>query len=412
MASLNLNSVSPSIFEYRENGDNSKMTARDEVVSEGRALFYEHARKGRDAIYLASKQPVDNTKHMSDRAYKQANEVFQRDMLLFCAKKVADDLETAAPETLEEFRKNGAFYRRNPVFMRHLQGIIQSIVTPILPAVYSEAVSTFADVVEVGFAETYALTIESNEIPIFQDSAWGASRSVPATRFYARSLTMNPQPKTAEARMKWHQLVGNGTDFGAFFANMVAGMYAKTMGMWSAMMVAASQNTALIPSGLSGTFSSLNWVNVVNKLAAVNNTSPNNIIGFGNMVALAKVLPTNATGSANADMDAALSMLLGREYVRDAQLGEFMKVRLMPLMDAVVPGTQNGEITTVLPDNLVWLMAANRRKPLTIAYNSYTPIEIDLEPRETNGAFEYIMNLTIALDAAAVFASKVGALTV
>lgn len=412
MAKLNLNSVSPSVFEYRENGTNSTRTARDEVVSEGRALFYEHARKGRDAIYLASKRAVDNTTRMTDKAYKQANEVFQKDLLLFCAKKACDEEDMDAPETLDEFKKNGAFYRKNEKFMRTLQGIIQQIITPILPAVYSEAVSTFADVVEVGFAETYALSVTSNDIPIFQDSAWGASMSVPFNRFYERSITLNPQPKAATIAMKWHQLVGNGVDFGAFFANLVAGMYAKTMGMWSAMMTAAASNPALIPTGLTGTFSSLNWVSIVNKLAAVNNTAPNNIMGFGNMVALAKVLPTNATGSANADMDAALSMLLGRDYIRDAQLGEFMKVRLMPLMDAVVPGTQNGNVTTILPDDQVWLMAANRRKPLTICYNSYTPIEVELEPRETTGAFEYVLNLTIALDSAAVFAAKVGMLTV
>lgn len=412
MAKLNLNSISPSVFEYRENGANSTRTARDEVVSEGRALFYEHARKGRDAIYLASKRAVDNSPRMNDKAYKQANEIFQKDLLLFCAKKACDEDDMDAPETLEAFKKNGGFYQRNQKFMRTLQGIVQQIVTPILPAVYSEAVSVFADVVEVGFGETYAISVESDEIPIFQDSAWGASRSVPATRFYSRSLTLNPQPKTAEIRMKWHQLVGNGTDFGAYFANIAAGMYAKTMGMWSAAMVAASQDPTLIPSGLTGTFSSLNWVNIVNKLSAVNNTAPTNILGFGNMVALAKVLPTNATGSANADMDAALAMMLGADYIRNAQLGEFMKVRLMPLMDAVVPGTQNSNITTVLPDDKVWLMAANRRKPLTICYNSYTPITVELEPKETNGAFEYILNLTIALDSAAVFASKIANLTV
>ena len=80
----------------------------------------------------------------------------------------------------------------------------------------------------------------------------------------------------------------------------------------------------------------------------------------------------------------------------------------MALQDAVVPGTQNGNVTTILPEDKVWLMAANRRKPLTIAYNSYTPISIELDPIETNGAFEYIANLTIAIDAASVFSAKVG----
>lgn len=410
MAKISLNSVSPSAFEYK--GEN--LYSREAIIAEGRTLFYEHARKGQKALYTAAKKGelVNMDGALSDKAYRKLNEAFQADHLLYCAKKACEITDETAPETIEEFRKCGLAFAQNRTFLKVLQGLYMEIVRPILPAVYSEAVSTFADVVEVGFAETYALSIESNDIPIFQDSAWGASRSVPANRFYARDITLNPQPKTAEIRMKWHQLVGNNVDFGSFFANLVAGMYAKTMGMWSAMMAAAASDPTLIPAGLTNTFSSLNWVRLANKVAAVNNTGINNVIGYGGAVALAKVLPTQATGSTNVDMDAALAMLLGRDYIRDAQLGEFMSVRLMALQDAVVPGTQNGNVTTILSENQVWLMAANRRKPLTIAYNSYTPIQIELEPVETNGAFEYICNLTIALDSAAVFANRVGLVTI
>ena len=66
----------------------------------------------------------------------------------------------------------------------------------------------------------------------------------------------------------------------------------------------------------------------------------------------------------------------------------------------------------MLPEDKVWIMASNRRKPLTIAYNSYTPIQIELEPEETNGAFEYVMNLTIALDAVSIFSSRVGLISI
>lgn len=410
MSKISLNSVSPSAFEYK--GEN--LYSREAIVAEGRTLFYEHARKGQKALYTAAKKGelVNMEGALSDKAYRKLNEAFQSDHLLYCAKKTCEITDETAPETMEEFRKNGLAFAKNTTFLKVLQGLYMEIVRPILPAVYSEAVSTFADVVEVGFSETYSLSIESNDIPIFQDSAWGASRSVPANRFYARDITLNPQPKTAEIRMKWHQLVGNNVDFGSFFANLVAGMYGKTMGMWSAMMAAAASDTSLIPSGLTNTFSSLNWVRLANKVAAVNNTGINNVIGYGGAVALAKVLPTQATGSSNVDMDAALAMLLGRDYIRDAQLGEFMSVRLMPLQDAVVPGTQNGNVSTILSENQVWLMASNRRKPLTIAYNSYTPIQIELDPYETNGAFEYICNLTIALDAASVFANRIGLITI
>ena len=411
MAKLSLNSISPAVFEYKSNGISAE---RDGIIAEGRTLFYEHARKGQKALYTASNRAglVNASDALTDVQYRRLNKVFQEKHLLYAAKKACEADDMTPPETFEEFTKRGADFRKNKAFTRVLQGIYQQIVQPIIPAVYSEAVSVFADVVEVGFAETYAISVESNDIPIFQDSAWGAARSVPANRFYAKDYTLNPSPRTAEVRAKWHQLVGNNVDFGMFFANIVAGMYSKTMGMWSAMMTAAASDTTLIPSGLSYNFSSLNWTRCANKVSALNNTPMSNLVGVGGAVALAKVLPTQATGSANADMDAALAMLLGRDYIRNAQLGEFMKVRLMQVTDAVVPGTQNSNVVTMLPEDKVWIMASNRRKPLTIAYNSYTPIQIELEPEETNGAFEYVMNLTIALDAVSIFSSRVGLISI
>ena len=404
---LSLNSIAPSVLEVKENGG-----ARADIVGAGQLLFYDHARRGRNAmmngLHLSS---ADGLCELSNLEYRKLNAKFQADHMLYAAKKCCELADTAAPETFEDFKRRGLEFAANTTFLKVLQGIYQEVLQPILPAVYSEAVSRFADVEEVGFGETYSVSIGSNDIPIFQDSAWGASRSVPANRLYMKDYTVNPQPRTAKIAQKWHQLVGNGMDFGAFFANIVAGMYAKTMGMWNEMMAAAAANTALIPTGLIYNFSSINWVTLANKIAAVNNTDIGNLIAYGNAVALAKVLPTQVTGSTNVNMDAAIATLLGRDSVRDAQLGEFMRVRLMALRDAVIPGTQNTGVSTVLDATKIWMMAANGRKPLTLVYNSATPITIEINPLE-NAVFEYEINLTIAVSGVSVFSSKVGLINI
>lgn len=400
---LSLNSIAPSVLEVK-----AEAGTRGDVVAMGRMLAYDHARRGRNAMNAAlNLGKVDGIEELSAMEYKKLNEKFQQEHLLYCAKKACKAVDMTAPETFADFKKQGQQFYANRGFLNVLQGLYQEIVRPILPAVYSEAVSRFADVVEVGFAETYAVSVESNDIPIFQDSAWGASRSVPSNRFYAKDYTLNPTPRTAQIAMKWHQLVGNGTDFGAFFANIAAGMYAKTMGLFNEMLTALASDTSKVPTGLIYNFSSVNWVTLANKLAAVNNTTIDNIVAYGNAVALSKVLPTQVTGSTNVNMDAAIATLLGRDYVRDAQLGEYMRVRLMALQDAVIPGTQNTGVTTVLDATKIWLMAANRRKPMTIAYNAATPITIQIDPLQ-NAAFEFVMNLTVAIDAVSVVSSKIG----
>lgn len=411
MNNLKFENLPLSVFKVNaaDTADHSK--ERADIVTWGRMLAYEQLRRGCGAISTAMGMKDNSSALVNDRQYKELNEKFRNEHLVYAAAKYCASTGEPAPQSFAEFKKLSQNYYGNQLFYRVLQGIYQEIITPILPTVYSSAVGMFADVVEVGFGETAAISIGSNDIPVFQDSAWGASRSVPANRFYSKDYTLNPQPKTAEIRMKWVQLVGNNVDFGVFFANLAAGMYAKTMGMWNQMLTAAASDPTLVPSGLTYAFNSTNWVTLANKLSAINGTSISNLFATGNMVALSKVLPTNATGSTNVNMDAAIATLLGADYTRSGYLGEFMAVRLMPLMDAIVPGTQYDTVDTVLNSNQIWMMSGSGRKPMTIAYNRDVPITIEIEPTKTAN-FEMIFNLTTAIDSVAVFANKAGLITI
>lgn len=405
MAKLNLNSVSNEVFAINGNDQ------REDIVAKGRVLFYEHALKGKMAVLSAKGQNTPVQRTMNDRGYKQLNEQFQRESLLYAAKLACASTGKKAPENWEEFKRNGGEYYGNARFYAVLQGIWQEVIIPILPAVYSEALSDFAETVEIEMGQTYAVSIGSNDIPVFQDSSWGASRSVPRNRFYSRDYTLNPTPKSCWITAKWMQLVGTNMDFGVFFANMVAGMYAKTMGMWNEAMTTATEDTSLIPTNLNFTFNNQNWVKGANKIAALNNTTISDVFATGGTVALSKVLPNTVTGSTNVNMDAAIATLLGADYTKAGYLGEFMAVRLMPMRDVIIPGTQNTTVETMLSENDIWMLAGNGRKPLTIGYTSGTPISIEMDPTRA-ADFEIGINLTIALDSVATFASKIGHFTV
>lgn len=400
MAKLNLNSVSNEVFAINGNDQ------REDIVAKGRVLFYEHALKGKMAVLSAKGQNTPVQRTMNDRGYKQLNEQFQRESLLYAAKLACASTGKKAPENWEEFKRNGGEYYGNARFYAVLQGIWQEVIIPILPAVYSEALSDFAETVEIELGQTYAVSIGSNDIPVFQDSSWGASRSVPRNRFYSRDYTLNPTPKSCWITAKWMQLVGTNMDFGVFFANMVAGMYAKTMGMWNEAMTTATEDTSLIPTNLNFTFNNQNWVKGANKIAALNNTTISDVFATGGTVALSKVLPNTVTGSTNVNMDTAIATLLGADYTKAGYLGEFMAVRLMPMRDVIIPGTQNTTVETMLSENDIWMLAGNGRKPLTIGYTSGTPISIEMDPTRT-GDMEIGLNLTISLDSVATFASKI-----
>ena len=406
MAKLTLNSVSKDNFEVHGNNE------REDIIAAGRTLFFEHSVKGRNEMLAAMNGRGTAMQRMTtDAGYKQLNDKFQRDHMLYAAKIACAQTGENAPKSWEDFKRDGGRFYGNEAFYRVQQGIYMEILRPILPAVYSEAVSLFADTVEVDFGQTYMVSIGSNDIPVFQDSSWGASRSVPRNRFYSRDYALNPQPKSCWITAKWIQLVGNNMDFGDFFANIAAGMYAKTMGMWNQAMNIAKGDASLIPANLNYTFDTQNWVKAANKVSALNATRISNLFATGSMVALSKVLPTNVTGSTNVNMDAAIATLLGADYTRSGYLGEFMAVRLMPMQDVIVPGTQNTAPETLLSDTDIYMMSSSGRKSMTIGYTAGTPITIEMDPTKS-ADFEIGMNVTIALDTVATFSSKIAHITV
>ena len=408
---LNMNSINPAVFKV-SSAETNKDNARAAIVGAGRMLAYEYARQGALAVRAAlgnkdnSIAPV-----LSAEQYKETNGKFQQAHLLYAARHANAMIGKTGPKDFEEFKKNGNQYYRNDNFLRVLAGIYTEIINPVLPRVFSEAVSVFADVYEVGFGETYQITIGSNDIPIFQDDAHGAYRSKPRNQFYSRDYTLNPQPKTALIAAKWIQLVGNNVDFGKFFANIAAGMYAKTMGMWNAAMTAAISDTSLVPSNLSVTFDTQNWVKLANRLSAVNNTPISNLLAFGSYPALAQVLPTDVTGSTNVNMDAAIATLLGADYTRAGYLGEYMAIRLMPLTDVIIPGTQNTTVSTMLPDDKIFMLASNGRKPFAIGMNGSDPLELTIDPYAA-GDMSIGLSLTYNIDIVAVFESHIGVVAI
>lgn len=406
MAKLTLNSISQDIFAV-----NSDASERDNIVGMGRAIEFDYAVRATNALHDALHVAEHTDRLITSAQYSALNKKFQHEHFLYAAKIACANNGMKAPETFEDFRKNLMLYKSNQSFLATLMGIYTEILTPIIPAVYSEAVGLFAEMVTVGIGESYQVTVDSGDIPIFQDSAWGASRSVPRNRFYSKDYTLVPSPRTAQCNWKWSQLIGNNVDFGKYFANITAGIYSKTLVLWNSAMAEAASNPALVPSGLQYTFSNQNWVAAANKVAALNNTKISNIMGIGGAVALSKVLPKEVTGSTNVNMDAAIATMLGADYTRTGYLGEFMAVRLMPIDDAIIPNTQFSTVQTVLDQTKIWLMAGNGYKPLTIAYNEDTPIQLEVDPSKA-GDMELAVNITISLDSIALFQSKMALVTV
>ena len=413
--SIRLNSLNPEIFRASA-AEVHGSQKRADIINVGRLLMAERAGRDLNAMgKIGGKTPLYNSMMESKGIdYDETNKKLQRNLMLYCAELTSKYTGEEAPATFEEFQKMQRKYLSDRQFLRVLAGIVTDIITPVLPAVATGAMDWFVQTVYTPMGKTYEVDVDSNDIYLFEDDSWGASRSKTANYRYTKSFTLNPTLRTAKATWKWYQLVGNNADLGQTFNAITAGMYSKITGLWGSALVALSANTAFVPSNLTFTYSNTNWITAAKRVALVNNTAMRNVFAVGDAVAMSHVLPNTANGS-NTNLDAALATMLGVEWARYGYLGDFMGIRNFVMDNALVPGTQNTTITEVLPTNTIWMMASGAYKPVYVAFEEGTPITIELTPRGEGGigtgddTIEILVSTSI--DAKPIVASRIAVVT-
>lgn len=377
---------------------------REKLVALGRVLMIEANGRAYNKI---RKNQAYNERMTADK-YSEVNEATRNKIMLFCAER-ADNIEgREKPEDYKAFLARSRDYYRNPTFLRTLSGIVQDIVRPALPYVVSNALDELAQMVNVPFGQTYEVTVASNDIFLFQDSSWGASRSVPENTLYDYPITLNPSPRSCSATAKWYQLVGNDADFGLWLNAIYAGLYSKIMAMWNGAMTAAASNTFFVPSYLKfASFTSANFNSAVELVSAANHVPVNGLIAYGRRPVLAKALPTSTA------QDAALTYMLGREWMDNGYMGTIQGVRSFAFDNAMVPGTQNTTGGLVINDSKIYIAASkgNGYAPIYIGFEDGSPIVLEMEPHET-ADMTLNVNVTASLDVKAVFGTKLAVITV
>lgn len=408
---ITFNSIDRAKFNANSAEFNGVEKERADIVTAGRLLMME--RNGRDynAMRLLEKKSADFTALLDDNTYAATNRNTKEKLFLYAAARTCAVSGEIAPDSYGEFLKNQKKFMKDQTFLKVLAGIIRDIVTPVLPVTMSNALGYLAETVNVPMGETYELDIASNDIFAFEDDSWGASRSKPSNYLYTKTTTLNPTPRTCKVTIKWYQMVGNDVDLGRFFNSIAAGMVSKITALVMQQMVAAASNSVFLPANLQFTNTSANWVTAAARVAALNGTGYTNAIAIGHPSALNKVLPSGAVNLSSINLDAALATMLGVEWARYGYLGDYMGVRLMPLVDSIVPGTQNTSMTSLVPADRIWMLAANGLKPVYVGIEDGTPIEIQLDPRET-GDMTIDIITTMSIDAKGVFGSKLAQITV
>lgn len=396
--SLKLNSISPDNFKV--NGADTKLgkISRNDLIATGRAVAMEY--NGR----LANNARKDNGYRpmMEDVRYANLSAGHKENLLMFCAAQAYAAQGKNPPESFAQVQ-NDLSLPRDRTFLATLAGISREVITPLLPYTIANMGGMLMEATTVPLGQTKEITVHSNDIFLFEDSSWGASRSATLNYLYDDTITLNPRPYTCRATIKWFQMVGNDVDIGWYYNAIMGGMYSRIMANYIGAINTIAENSRYVPDYLTfDTYNSQNWAEAIVGVSTANGIPRDQLMAFGDYRDLQKVLPLGTPS------DAALTYGLGEEWMRNGFLAVVGGVPLFDVEPAMVPGTVNttGELLGMKGLILIAGRIGRAYAPIYTAFADGSPLVIEMEPRETGDTSLYI-DCTAIMDTKIVMGSKV-----
>ena len=385
------------------NGADTKMgrISRNDLIVTGRLVAMEY--NGRLSNRLRKNE--DYKTMMDDVAYNNLSAGHKENLFLFCAAQAYAVQGKSAPESYAQVQ-NDLSLPRDRTFLATLAGISREIITPLLPYTIANMGGLLMEATTVPLGQTKEITIHSNDIFLFEDSSWGASRSSSLNYLYDDVVTLNPRPYTCRATIKWFQMVGNDVDIGWYYNAIMGGMFSRIMANYIGAIMTIADDSRYVPDYLNfDTYNSQNWAEATVAVSTANGIPRNQLMAFGDFRDLQKVLPLGTPS------DAALTYGLGMEWMRNGFLAVVGGVPLFDVEPAMVPGTVNttGEMLGMKGLILISGRIGRAYAPIYTAFADGSPLVIEMEPRETGDTSLYI-DCTAVMDTKIVMGSKVAAI--
>lgn len=326
----------------------------------------------------------------------------------FCAGKAYEAIGAPIPDNINEIKQDRSLYN-NDIFLATMQSIDKSIIQPLFFDVIDDvSMGGLMNWSEVGIGQTKQIDIKSNDVFMFQDASHGSQWASPYNYMYGKTVTLTPKPRTCNVKIKWYQDIVNG-EAGEYYAAIMRGMYSDIYANFVNVLTQASQNTKYMPSSLIATsYTTQNWLQITTNVAAANGLTRSDLVAFGLAVALNNVLPVDSQGAM-----LGLQYGLGEEWFRSGFLPKAGNVDLLEIRPAIVPHTQNRDIVTIFPDDVIYIAAkgAGSYAPIQGVYAAGSPLTLTLTPDQ-----DADMTINIAVEAmydfAPIFGSKIGMIEV
>lgn len=396
-------------------GDKPIETTRREIVASGRLVACEYLGN------LINSESTKGEKYVSRMAslglgdvdYASYAKAHKEKKILFCA-ALADKAagRSTTIKSYDDFKKNHIVYANDATFWKANAAIDQDILTPIFFDVASSVGRGLMDWEPVPLGVTKVINVPSNDVFFFEDSSFGSVRSTTKNYLYATSVSLTPKVTACNVTIKWYQDLVNG-DAGRYYASIMRGMYSKIYSRLIGLLSAAVSDTKYIPAGLTAdTYTTSNWLNITDLVAAANGVRVADLVAIGTRSALSNVLPIDGTGA----LVAGLAYGLGEQWFTNGFLAKAGQVDLLPVSKSIVPGTQNSTLDTIDTGDNIFILAKGGYgyRPMMGVYAEGSPLILSANPLGATGSAQGTADMTIDInvsayfDIAPIFASKIG----
>ena len=394
----------------RFNGAQITGDQRVDLINRGKVLVAECAgRAHNEALTKAGRPVVEMGSNIGNAtAFATAKSEWADDVLYFCAERALAVQGRQANRSVRASFTAGEF-ASDPIFLRTLAGIVSEIQYAVTPPIVNELVGEMASTMVIPKGKTGQIEITSNAVFQWYDSTWTSLRSVPQDQLYNACVTINPTPKATRFHINYYQMVANSGSLVDTLAAVAGGYGAKLMETFSTAFQAAAANTKYVPASRKASgYTDANWATIIRNVAAANRVRRDQLIAYGDYLALRKVLPDNAT------LAPAIMTLMGDEYFKNGYLMSHDGVMLYELTPVVTPATINTTMTSPFPTNQIIIAARGnlRYAPMVIGFEEGGEGRIDLTPGQNVIADGFIEGLSFAsYDIAPVFTSAIGVIS-
>ena len=297
-------------------------------------------------------------------------------------------------ETLENASLKNPQINKDPIVRSNFDAIVAEIINASAPAVASADYSKFlAEVTQVGWGETARFLVKSNDLFRVNEIAEGVTRGI-LQPIYNDEITVNCGKIQIATAIDWYQVAAGSFDWGdlgyKISKSFEGYIFLKVV---AAMTSAASQLGAAYTAG--PTFTDAAWINLIQRVGAANGGDVA-VYGIGTLAALNKIVPSVP----------GFQYGLGKEIADKGFLDKYLGAKLIPVDQAIVPGTLNTTADFAVPNDKIYVIAAAKDKPAKIVFEGGS-IVIENIPEETTD-YKYGISISMRIGTAALVGSKFG----